>query len=55
MDDPQIVVDAIVAACTDPKLDQPVGYKAKAANEGAEAEDNGPGLFGDEAGAQAAE
>ncbi|MCT1351727.1 hypothetical protein [Gordonia sp. p3-SID1431] len=32
MDDPQIVVDAIVAACTDPKLDQPVGYKAKAAN-----------------------
>ncbi|WP_238422799.1 SDR family oxidoreductase [Gordonia sp. 'Campus'] len=32
MDDPQIVVDAIVAACTDPKLDQPVGYKAKAAS-----------------------
>ncbi|WP_249145163.1 hypothetical protein [Gordonia sp. SCSIO 19800] len=32
MDDPQIVVDAIVAACTDPKLDQPVGYKAKSAN-----------------------
>ena len=29
--------------------------KAKAANEGAEAEYNGPGLFGDEAGAQAAE
>jgi ribonucleoside-diphosphate reductase beta chain len=29
--------------------------KAKAANEGAETEDNGPGLFGDEAGAQAAE
>ena len=27
----------------------------QAANEGAEAEDNGPGLFGDEAGAQAAE
>lgn len=32
MDDPQIVVDAIVAACTDPKLEQTVGYKAKAAN-----------------------
>jgi short-subunit dehydrogenase len=32
MDDPQIVVDAIVGACTDPKLQQPVGLKAHAAN-----------------------
>jgi short-subunit dehydrogenase len=29
MDDPQIVVDAIVAACTDPKEEQPVGPKAR--------------------------
>ncbi|MCS5723434.1 SDR family NAD(P)-dependent oxidoreductase [Herbiconiux sp. CPCC 203407] len=32
MDDPQIVVDAIVAACTDPKEEQPVGPKARTAN-----------------------
>lgn len=32
MDDPQIVVDAIVKACTDPKEQQPVGAKAHAAN-----------------------
>jgi short-subunit dehydrogenase len=32
MDDPQIVVDAIVAACTDPKEEQPVGAKARTAN-----------------------
>lgn len=32
MDDPQIVVDAIVAACTDPKEEQPVGWKAQASN-----------------------
>lgn len=32
MDDPQIVVDAIVAACTDPKEQQPVGPKAHASN-----------------------
>lgn len=30
MDDPQIVVDAIVHACLDPKEEQPVGWKAKA-------------------------
>ena len=30
MDDPAIVVDAIVAACLDPKEEQPVGAKAKA-------------------------
>jgi short-subunit dehydrogenase len=29
MDDPQIVVDAIVEACLDPKEAQPVGWKAK--------------------------
>ena len=29
MDDPQIVVDAIVAACLDPQEEQPVGWKAK--------------------------
>ncbi|PLR21004.1 oxidoreductase [Caulobacter zeae] len=32
MDDPQIVIDAIVAACTDPKEEQPVGPKAHASN-----------------------
>jgi hypothetical protein len=32
MDDPQIVVDAIVAACTDPKEQHPVGPKGRAAN-----------------------
>lgn len=32
MDDPQIVVDAIVKACTDPKEQHPVGIKARAAN-----------------------
>ncbi|ETF03848.1 oxidoreductase [Advenella kashmirensis W13003] len=32
MDDPQIVIDAIVAACTDPKEEQPVGWKAHASN-----------------------
>ena len=30
MDDPQLVVDAIVHACLDPKEEQPVGWKAKA-------------------------
>jgi len=29
MDDPQIVVDAIVGACLDPQEEQPVGWKAK--------------------------
>jgi NAD(P)-dependent dehydrogenase (short-subunit alcohol dehydrogenase family) len=29
MDDPQIVVDAIIHACLDPKEEQPVGWKAK--------------------------
>lgn len=29
MDDPQIVVDAIIKACLDPKEEQPVGVKAK--------------------------
>lgn len=29
MDDPQLVVDAIVEACLDPKEEQPVGWKAK--------------------------
>lgn len=29
MDDPQMVVDAIVKACLDPKEEQPVGWKAK--------------------------
>ena len=28
MDDPSIVVDAIVEACTNPKEEQPVGWKA---------------------------
>jgi short-subunit dehydrogenase len=32
MDDPQMVVDAIVGACTDPREEQPVGTKAHAAN-----------------------
>jgi short-subunit dehydrogenase len=32
MDDPSLVVDAIVAACTNPKEEQPVGPKARAAN-----------------------
>ena len=32
MDDPSVVVDAIVAACTDPKEEQPVGPKARAAD-----------------------
>ena len=32
MDDPSLVVDAIVEACTDPQEEQPVGWKAKAAN-----------------------
>ena len=32
MDDPEIVVDAIVAACTDPREEQPVGWKAQASN-----------------------
>ncbi|OMC41958.1 oxidoreductase [Mycobacterium sp. GA-1841] len=32
MDDPQIVVDAIVEACTDPELKQPVGAKGHLAN-----------------------
>ncbi|MFI8696614.1 SDR family NAD(P)-dependent oxidoreductase [Dietzia maris] len=32
MDDPAIVVDAIVAACRDPKEEQPVGPKARAAD-----------------------
>ncbi|MCR2763104.1 SDR family NAD(P)-dependent oxidoreductase [Microbacterium sp. zg.B48] len=32
MDDPGIVVDAIVAACTDPKEEHPVGGKARVAN-----------------------
>lgn len=30
MDDPEIVIDAIVRACTDPKEEQPVGAKARA-------------------------
>ena len=29
MDDPELVVDAIVKACLDPKEEQPVGWKAK--------------------------
>ncbi|MFB2599227.1 SDR family NAD(P)-dependent oxidoreductase [Herbiconiux sp. P17] len=32
MDDPSIVVDAIVAACTNPKEEQPVGAKARTAD-----------------------
>ncbi|WP_435269738.1 SDR family NAD(P)-dependent oxidoreductase [Shinella sp. BE166] len=32
MDDPEIVIDAIVAACLNPKEEQPVGWKAKASN-----------------------
>jgi len=32
MDDPSIVVDAIVSACTDPKEEQPVGPKAHASD-----------------------
>lgn len=29
MDDPQIVIDAIVKACLDPEEEQPIGWKAK--------------------------
>lgn len=32
MDDPEIVIDAIVSACTDPREAQPAGAKARAAN-----------------------
>lgn len=32
MDDPELVVDAIVEACTNPKEEQPVGWKAKGSN-----------------------
>lgn len=32
LDDPQIVVDAIMKACVDPKEEQPVGVKAKSSN-----------------------
>ena len=32
MDDPQIVIDAIVKACLNPKEEQPVGWKAKGSN-----------------------
>ncbi|RUO30788.1 oxidoreductase [Aliidiomarina sedimenti] len=32
MDDPQIVIDAIVDACTNPKEEQPVGWKARSSN-----------------------
>ncbi len=32
MDDPQIVIDAIVQACSNPKEEQPVGWKAHASN-----------------------
>ena len=32
MDDPQLVVDALVEACRDPKEEMPVGVKAKAAD-----------------------
>ena len=32
MDDPQIVGDAIIAACTDPKEQRPTGVKAHASN-----------------------
>lgn len=32
MDDPQIVIDAIVKACIDPEEEQPVGWKAKGSN-----------------------
>lgn len=32
MDDPQIVIDAIVGACTDPQEKQPVGVKGRVAN-----------------------
>jgi short-subunit dehydrogenase len=32
MDDPEIVIDAIVGACTEPKEDMPVGLTAKASN-----------------------
>lgn len=32
MDDPQLVIDAIVGACTDPKVKQPVGAKGHMAN-----------------------
>lgn len=32
MDDPKIVVEAIVKACLDPKEEQPVGWKAKGSN-----------------------
>lgn len=32
MDEPQIVIDAIVKACTNPKEEYPVGWKAQASN-----------------------
>lgn len=32
MDDPEIVIEAIVAACTDPKEEQPVGLTARASD-----------------------
>ncbi|MFA7679934.1 MAG: SDR family NAD(P)-dependent oxidoreductase [Pigmentiphaga sp.] len=32
MDDPKVVIDAIVAACLNPKEEQPVGWKAHASN-----------------------
>ena len=32
MDDPQIVIDEIVEACTNPKEEQPVGWKAQSSN-----------------------
>ena len=32
MDDPQIVIDAIVQACSNPREEQPVGWKAQASN-----------------------
>ncbi|QIG38221.1 SDR family NAD(P)-dependent oxidoreductase [Microbacterium sp. 4R-513] len=32
LDDPQVVVDAIVSACVDPKEEQPVGGKARGTN-----------------------
>lgn len=32
MDDPELIVEAIVAACVDPKEEQPVGGKARAAD-----------------------
>jgi len=32
MDEPEIVIDAIVQACTDPQEEHPVGWKAQASN-----------------------